>query len=70
MQSTPPAISTAIRALCRELVTDPEPRFLAVAPLAEAYKFAGDTMAANMMEPDAIEGIDAFIAKRDPSWKR
>ena len=39
-------------------------------PLAEAYKFAGDTMAANMMEPDAIEGIDAFIAKRDPSWKR
>jgi enoyl-CoA hydratase/carnithine racemase len=38
--------------------------------LPEAYRFAGDTMAANMMEPDAIEGIDAFIAKRDPSWKR
>ncbi len=38
--------------------------------LAEAYRFAGDTMAANMMEADAIEGIDAFLAKRDPSWKR
>ncbi len=39
-------------------------------PLADAYKFAGDTMAANMMEADAIEGIDAFLSKRDPSWKR
>ena len=39
-------------------------------PLSEAYRFAGDTMAANMMEADAIEGIDAFIEKRDPSWKR
>ena len=39
-------------------------------PLPEAYRFAGDTMAANMMEPDAVEGIDAFLQKRDPSWKR
>ena len=38
--------------------------------LPEAYRFAGDTMAANMMEPDAIEGIDAFLSKREPSWKR
>jgi enoyl-CoA hydratase/carnithine racemase len=38
--------------------------------LPEAYRFAGDTMAANMMEPDTVEGIDAFIAKRDPRWKR
>ncbi len=38
--------------------------------LPEAYRFAGDTMAANMMEADAIEGIDAFLSKRDPSWKR
>jgi len=38
--------------------------------LPEAYRFAGDTMAANMMEADAIEGIDAFIEKRDPAWKR
>ena len=32
--------------------------------LAEAYRSAGDVMACNMMEPDAIAGIDAFIAKR------
>ena len=38
--------------------------------LAAAYRFAGDTMAANMMEADTVEGIDAFIAKRDPKWKR
>ncbi|HEY8120535.1 MAG TPA: enoyl-CoA hydratase [Myxococcota bacterium] len=38
--------------------------------LPEAYRFAGDTMAANMMEPDAVEGIDAFLAKREPSWKK
>jgi enoyl-CoA hydratase/carnithine racemase len=38
--------------------------------LPEAYRFAGDTMAANMMEAEAIEGIDAFIEKRDPAWKR
>jgi enoyl-CoA hydratase/carnithine racemase len=38
--------------------------------LAAAYRFAGDTMAANMMEADTVEGIDAFLAKRDPKWKR
>jgi 1,4-dihydroxy-2-naphthoyl-CoA synthase len=38
--------------------------------LPEAYRFAGDTMAANMMEADAVEGIDAFIEKREPSWKK
>ena len=38
--------------------------------LPAAYKFAGDTMAANMMEAETVEGIDAFIEKRDPKWKR
>ena len=32
--------------------------------LAEAYRTAGDAMACNMMEADAIAGIDAFIEKR------
>ncbi|MEJ8845186.1 enoyl-CoA hydratase [Variovorax rhizosphaerae] len=34
--------------------------------LADAYAFAGDVMARNMMEEDAGEGIDAFLAKRIP----
>ena len=36
--------------------------------LAEAYEFAGKVMADNMMSPDAGEGIDAFLAKRQPVW--
>lgn len=36
--------------------------------LADAYAFAGDVMARNMMEEDAGEGIDAFLQKRDPRW--
>ena len=37
-------------------------------PVAEAYDFAGNVMACNMMEADASEGIDAFIEKRRPTW--
>jgi len=36
--------------------------------LPAAYADAGTTMAANMMTADAVEGIDAFIEKRDPEW--
>ncbi|MGE0387646.1 MAG: enoyl-CoA hydratase [Gammaproteobacteria bacterium] len=36
--------------------------------LAEAYDCAAGAMAANMMDRDAGEGIDAFIAKRAPRW--
>lgn len=36
--------------------------------LADAYAYAGDVMACNMMAPDASEGIDAFIEKRKPAW--
>ena len=38
-------------------------------PLNEAYAFAGETMACNMLAEDVAEGIDAFIAKRSPEWK-
>ena len=36
--------------------------------LADAYDYAGDVMARNMMEADACEGIDAFLQKRPPRW--
>ncbi|WP_445000105.1 enoyl-CoA hydratase [Halomonas mongoliensis] len=38
-------------------------------PLDEAYAFAGEVMACNMMAEDAGEGIDAFIEKRAPEWR-
>ncbi|MCP1675717.1 enoyl-CoA hydratase/carnithine racemase [Natronocella acetinitrilica] len=38
--------------------------------LADAYDFAGDVMAENMLNPDAEEGIDAFLGKRKPVWQR
>jgi len=37
--------------------------------IADAYVDAGEVMALNMMTHDAVEGIDAFIEKRDPEWR-
>lgn len=37
-------------------------------PLADAYDFAGNVMAENMMHDDVAEGIDAFLEKRKPVW--
>lgn len=36
--------------------------------LAGAYELAGKTMACNLLMDDAVEGIDAFLAKRAPAW--
>jgi enoyl-CoA hydratase/carnithine racemase len=35
---------------------------------SDAYEFAGEVMARNMMEEDATEGIAAFLQKRPPAW--
>lgn len=35
-----------------------------------AYQLAGQTMACNMMDDAALEGVQAFIDKRDPAWKK
>ena len=37
--------------------------------LDAAYQYAGEVMACNMMIEDAAEGIDAFMAKRKPTWR-
>ncbi len=37
--------------------------------IAEAYSYAGQTMACNMMDEDTTEGINAFLEKRQPDWK-
>ncbi len=37
--------------------------------LEEAYAHTTEVMAKNMQEFDAQEGIDAFLEKRDPTWR-
>jgi enoyl-CoA hydratase/carnithine racemase len=37
--------------------------------IAAAYEDAGRTMACNMMDEAALEGVQAFIDKRAPNWK-
>ncbi len=37
-------------------------------PIQDAYKDAGSVMACNMMDKDALEGVQAFIDKRKPTW--
>ena len=39
-------------------------------PIAEAYDDAGRTMACNMMDGSALEGVQAFIEKRPPGWAK
>ncbi len=37
--------------------------------MADAYGYASEVMACNMMAADASEGIDAFMQKRPPHWQ-
>jgi enoyl-CoA hydratase/carnithine racemase len=37
--------------------------------IEDAYEVAADGMTCNMTMEDAAEGIDAFLAKRPPSWR-
>ena len=38
--------------------------------IAPAYEAAAQTMACNMMDEAALEGVQAFIDKRPPRWKQ
>jgi len=40
------------------------------AGVEQAYAIAGQAMACNMMDEAALEGVQAFIDKRPPSWTR
>jgi enoyl-CoA hydratase/carnithine racemase len=37
--------------------------------LSDAYVHTAKVMARNMLNDDAIEGIEAFLQKRSPSWQ-
>ena len=38
--------------------------------LSGAYAEAGNVMACNLLEEETIEGVNAFLEKRKPSWKQ
>lgn len=58
-RKSPVAVETGKRMFYRQLEQD----------LESAYDYASEVMACNMMAEDAVEGIDAFLEKRTPSWK-
>ena len=37
--------------------------------IERAYDVAAETMVCNVLDPDASEGIDAFLGKRSPIWR-
>ncbi|MBQ0931310.1 enoyl-CoA hydratase [Ideonella sp. 4Y16] len=76
--AAPEALDEAVEALVASIVAKPR---VAVAMgkqlfyrqlesgIEAAYVDAGQTMACNMMDDSALEGVQAFIDKRAPSWK-
>lgn len=64
------ALARKIGAKSRAAVALGKPAFYRQAelPLAEAYAHTAAVMVRNMEEPDAAEGIDAFVQKRKPVW--
>ena len=53
---------------CRDLVVRGEIGGEVDRPLREAYTVTTDAMACNLLDPDAAEGIDAFLEKRRANW--
>ncbi|MGR3623136.1 enoyl-CoA hydratase [Pseudophaeobacter sp.] len=39
-------------------------------PIAEAYAYTSEVIVENLMQPDTIEGMAAFIEKRSPDWEK
>jgi len=39
-------------------------------PLDAAYELANEAITCNFYLEDTLEGVDAFLQKRDPAWKR
>ena len=64
------ALATTIAGKSRAVLGLGKPAFYAQAEmgLADAYAYTSGVMVRNMAEPDAAEGIDAFIEKRAPVW--
>jgi enoyl-CoA hydratase/carnithine racemase len=75
--AAPEALDAAVESLAAAIVAKPR---VAIAlgkqlfyrqlerGVEAAYEDAGRTMATNMMDDAALEGVQAFIDKRKPSW--
>jgi enoyl-CoA hydratase/carnithine racemase len=74
----PEQLDSAIKQLCDSILQKPA---VAIAQgkklfyaqrqmgLSAAYQLASQTMACNMMQADTVEGIQAFVEKRQPNWE-
>jgi enoyl-CoA hydratase/carnithine racemase len=75
---TPTALDAEIEALASEILRKPRAAIALGKELfyrqselgfAAAYEAANHTIASNMMDPAALEGVQAFIEKRAPRWE-
>lgn len=71
------SVAQAIEALADKILKKPSPALRmgkrlfyeqVETNIERAYELAGQTMACNMMDETALEGVQAFIEKRPPSW--
>lgn len=76
--SAPETLDDAVESLVARIVAKPGPAIAMgktlfyrqiEAGISDAYADAGATMAANMMDACALEGVQAFIEKRAPDWR-
>jgi enoyl-CoA hydratase/carnithine racemase len=73
----PQELDASVEALVAKILTKP-PVALAMGKelfymqletgIEKAYDYASQTMACNMMDASALEGVQAFIEKRKPNW--
>jgi enoyl-CoA hydratase/carnithine racemase len=75
--AAPDALDTEVERLVASIVAKPQAAIAAGKGLFyrqletgidAAYQDAGQTMACNMMDASALEGVQAFIDKRKPNW--
>lgn len=76
--ATPESLDDAVRELAASICKKPRAAITAgkrlfyrqlEAGMDTAYQLAGETMACNMLDDAALEGIEAFIQKRTPRWR-
>lgn len=74
---SPDLLDDEVAALCQSIMRHP-PNAIEIGKrmfyrqlegnLEEAYRFASEVMACNMMANDTLEGVQAFLEKREPDW--